>query len=98
MINKQFKFDDKFKKTRSFQAQFDLEDQGKSSPVFKLVRDFHVIKTWFKLEGKIQNPSKVITFTRNHTDDANDDRTKNNVSSPVGVRHNLNRYTCNKHK
>ena len=25
--------------------------------------------TWFKFEGKIVNDSKVIAFTRNHTDD-----------------------------
>ena len=46
-----------------------------------------MINTWFKFEDKIQNTSKVIVFTRNHTDDdeadnADDDRTKNNMSSP----------------
>ena len=45
-----------------------------------------MIDTWFKFEGKIQNASKVIGFTRNHTDDdaddAADDRTKNNMSPP----------------
>ena len=42
-----------------------------------------MINTWFKFEGKIQNASKVIMFTRNHTDDSkdtDDDGTKNNVS------------------
>ena len=28
-----------------------------------------MINCWFKFEGKIQNASKVIIFTRNHTDD-----------------------------
>ena len=37
-----------------------------------------MINIWFKFEDKIQNTSKVIMFTRNHTDD----RTKNNMSSP----------------
>ena len=37
----------------------------------------YVINTWFKFEDKIQNTSKVIVFTRNHTDnDDVDDRTK----------------------
>ena len=43
----------------------------------------YVIKTWFKFEDKIQNTSKVIVFTRNHTNDDDDDadhRTKHNVS------------------
>ena len=40
--------------------------------VFELVRDIYVIK-WFKFEDKIQNTSKVIVFTRNHTDDNSDD-------------------------
>ena len=47
-----------------------------------------MINIWFKFEDKIQNTSKVIVFTRNHTDD---DGTKNNVSPPVGgggERHN----------
>ena len=45
-----------------------------------------MIKTWFKVEGKIQNDSRVITFTRNHTDnDADNDRTKNNVFYQIGV-------------
>ena len=48
-----------------------------------------MINTWFKFEDKIQNTSKVIVFTRNHTDvnddDADDDDgTKNNMSPPVG--------------
>ena len=66
-----------------FQCQFDLEDQGSRSPVFKLVRDLYVINTWFKFEGKIQNDSKVITFIRNHTDDdddKDDNGTQNNMS------------------
>ena len=44
-----------------------------------------MINTWFKFEEKIQNLSKVIVFTRNHTDDdddAVDDGTKTNVSPP----------------
>ena len=28
-----------------------------------------MINIWFKFEGKIKNDLKVITFTRNHTDD-----------------------------
>ena len=46
-----------------------------------------MINTCFKFEGKIQNASKVIMFTRNHTDDSNDaddDGTKNNVSPQSG--------------
>ena len=43
-----------------------------------------MINIWFKFEDKIQNTSKVIVFTRNHTDGANDDRTKYNMSPPVG--------------
>ena len=52
-----------------------------------------MINTWFKFEGKIQNNSKVIVFTRNHTnaDDAgdddpgdDDDETKNNMSPGGG--------------
>ena len=45
-----------------------------------------MINTWFKFEGKIQNDSKVIAFTRNHTDDDNDSDggTKNNMSPLVG--------------
>ena len=40
-----------------------------------------MINTWFKFEGKTQKASKVIMFTRNHTDDDPDDeRTKNNMS------------------
>ena len=63
-----------------FQGQFDLVDQGQGR--------LHVINIWFKFEGKIQNASKVIAYTRNHhtedddDDDADDDRTKNN-SLPV---------------
>ena len=49
---------------------------------------------WFKFEDEIQNTSKVIVFTRNHTNDDADDNggTKNNMSPPVGGgggRHNL---------
>ena len=54
MVNKQFKLQDKIL-TRS------------RSPVFELIQNLHV-NTWFKFEGKIQNASKVIAFTRNHTD------------------------------
>ena len=41
-------------------------------------------------ECKIQNASKVIAFTRNHTDDA-DNGTKNNVTPPPqrGGRHSF---------
>ena len=46
-----------------------------------MVRDVYVINTWSKREAKIQNTSKVIVFTRNHTDDdTDDDGTKNNTS------------------
>ena len=49
----------------------------------------YVINSWFKFEDKIQNTTKVIVFTRNHTDgdtDDNDadDRTKNNISPRSG--------------
>ena len=53
-----------------------------------------MINIWFKFEDKIQNTSKVIVFTRNHTDGDNaddagdDDGTKNKMSPPVGGRHN----------
>ena len=50
-----------------------------------------MIKTCFKFDGKIPNDSKVIKFTRNHTnnddtgdDDEDDDGTKNNMSPPEG--------------
>ena len=60
------------------------------SPGFKLVRDLCRINTWVKFEDKIPNDSKVITFTRNHTDDNDadndDDRTKNSTAPPVGGR------------
>ena len=40
-----------------------------------------MINTWFKFEGKIPNYSKVIMFTRNHTE--------NNADEDVGgKRHN----------
>ena len=35
-----------------------------------------MINIWFKFEDKIQNTSKVIVFTRNHTDDDTDDDDK----------------------
>ena len=38
-----------------------------------------------KFEGKIQNDSKVIVFTRNHSHN-DEDRTKNNKSPPPPVR------------
>ena len=41
-------------------------------------------RPWIKLEGKIQNDSKVIVFTRNHTDDADDNGTKNIVTPSQG--------------
>ena len=46
--------------------------------------DLYVINTWFKFEDKIQNTSKVIVFTRNHTDGDTDDNdaTKSNMSPP----------------
>ena len=67
-----------------------------------------MINTWFKFEVKIQKDSKVITFTKNHTDDDADndnDGTKNNKSPPVGggsnittitLRQNLGYYSDNK--
>ena len=47
-----------------------------------------MLNIWFKSEDKIQNISKVIVFTRNHTDDDDtddddDDGTKNNMSAPA---------------
>ena len=55
-----------------------------------------MINTWFKFEDKIQNTSKVIVFTRNDTDDADDDDgTKNNMSLPGrvgGGRHNMSGF------
>ena len=45
-----------------------------------------MINTQLKFEGKIHYGSKVVTFTRNHTDDDDaddaDDGTKNNMSPP----------------
>ena len=57
-----------------------------------------MIKIWLKFEGKIPNDSKVIMFTKDHTnndeadngDEEDNDRTKNNMSSRVrggGGRH-----------
>ena len=45
---------------------------------FELIHDlYQYINTSFKFEGKIQNDSKVISFTRKHTDDdADADGTK----------------------
>ena len=42
-----------------------------------------MIKTQYKFESKIPNDSKVIVFTRNHTDDDDEDVTKNNMSPSV---------------
>ena len=41
--------------------------------------------TGFKFEGKIQNASKVIAFTRIHTDDADNYGTKNNIWGGVNI-------------
>ena len=43
-----------------------------------------MINICFKFEDKIQNTSKVIVFTRNHTDDSDDadDETIKNMSPP----------------
>ena len=47
-----------------------------------------MINMWFKVEDKFQNTSKVIVFTRNHTDDdTDDDRTKNNAKFDFYSRH-----------
>ena len=68
-----------------FKANLTLKMKVKVTS-FELVRDHYVTNTWFKFENKIQNTSKVIVFTRNHTDkdnaDGDDDRTKNNMSPP----------------
>ena len=56
-----------------FQGQFDLEDQCQGHRFSNLSETFYVINTWFKFEDKIQNTSKVIVLTRNHTDDDADD-------------------------
>ena len=65
------------------------------SPVFELIRDLYVINTWFKFEGKIQNDSK-LSHSQGIThddDDADEDRTKNNMSLAVwGQRHNCKQY------
>ena len=34
---------------------------------FELIRDLYLIKTQFNFVGKIQNGSKVITYTGNYT-------------------------------
>ena len=70
-----------------FKANLTLKLKVKSP---ELVRDLYMINLWFKFEDKIQNTSKVIMFTRNHTnddddadnDDEDDDGTKNNMSPP----------------
>ena len=96
MISKQFKFEDKIlngkilknKKQNfvAFKANLTLKIKVKVK-----VRDLYVINTWFRFEGKIENASKVIVFTRNHTD-ADDDRRQQNqkqyVSPQPGGRHN----------
>ena len=43
--------------------------------------DLYVINKWFKFEDKISNNLKIITFTRNHSDN---DRTKNDISPSRG--------------
>ena len=63
-----------------------------------------MINTWLKFEDKIQNTSKVIMFTMNHTDDDedddddadDDDGTKNNMSPRSGGRHNFLAYGLSK--
>ena len=47
-----------------------------------------MINTWLKFEGKIQNTSKVIVFTRSLTDDADDadNGTKKNMAPHGPVR------------
>ena len=69
----------------AFKANFTLRSRSRSL-VFELFRDLYMINIWFKFEGKIQNTSKVIVFTRIHTDDDtdddDDDGTKNNMSPP----------------
>ena len=77
MINKQFKFE-----AKPLKISKPLKIKVKVTKYQKLVRDLYVTKTKFKFEGKIPNDSKVIMFTRNHTD--NDDGTQNNTSPPVG--------------
>ena len=79
----------KFKKLKPkfwrFQGQFDLKDQGQGHQFLNSSGTLMRSKTWFKFKDKIQNTSKVIVFTRNHTDHDNadeDDETKNNMSSP----------------
>ena len=56
------------------------------SPVFELVRDLYVINTWFKFEGKIQNTSEVIVFTRNHTDDDVDAEGRGKMQIPTYIK------------
>ena len=63
-----------------FQGQSDLEDQGQGHQVSNssetFTRSLYAIKTRFKFEGKIPKDSKVIMFTRNHTDKDDADGTK----------------------
>ena len=40
---------------------------------FELAQDHYMINTLFMFEGQIPNDSKVIAFTRNHTDNADED-------------------------
>ena len=58
-----------------FEGQCDLEAQGLGHHVSNLSVILYD-QTQFKFEGKIPNHSEVITFTRNHTDHVDDDRTK----------------------
>ena len=65
-----------------FRANLTLKIKVKSSQTrLRSSSDRYLVQ----VEGKIQNASKVITFTRNHTDDdedADEDGTKNNMSRP----------------
>ena len=63
-------------------GQFDLEDQGQGNQFLTRPRP---LCDQYMVQGKIQNTSKLMVFTRNHTDDDDeadddddDDGTKNN--------------------
>ena len=76
MINKQFKCKGKIPSLSSqslkqifckFEGQIDPEGQGKDYQFLK-IPDLKMINTQLKLEVRTPNSSKVVTFTRNHTD------------------------------
>ena len=70
-----------------FQGLFDLEDQGQSHQFSNLSETFMWTMHGSSLKVKIQSNSKVTVFTRNHTDDKDDEtmmKLEKNMSPPGG--------------